>query len=112
DRHARQLRLRAHAQRGHHRAVRPGGGRDTRHNRRVNPNSTAKHPKRLRKTLRPVDSLPKQAGATCCERRGDRLKLLKAILIVAVLATALSFGACAQRKETVTTSAGTTGYAK
>jgi len=35
-------------------------------------------------------------------------------MIVAVLATALSFGACAQHKqETVTTSAaGTTGYAK
>jgi hypothetical protein len=42
-----------------------------------------------------------------------RLKqLLKAIMIVAVLATALSFGACAQKKETVTTSAGTTGYSK
>jgi hypothetical protein len=40
------------------------------------------------------------------------LKLLKAIMIVAVLATALSFGACAQRKEAVTTSAGTTGYSK
>jgi hypothetical protein len=40
------------------------------------------------------------------------LKLIKAIMIVAVLATALSFGACAQKKETVTTSAGTTGYHK
>jgi hypothetical protein len=41
------------------------------------------------------------------------LKFVKAILVVAVLATALSFGACAQHKETaVTTSAGTTGYAK
>jgi len=40
------------------------------------------------------------------------MKFVKAIMIVAVLATALSFGACAQRKETVTTSAGTTGYAK
>jgi len=40
------------------------------------------------------------------------LKLLRAIMIVAVLATALSFGACAQHKETVTTGAGTTGYAK
>jgi hypothetical protein len=40
------------------------------------------------------------------------LKLLRAILIVAVLATALSFGACSQKKETVTTSAGTTGYSK
>jgi hypothetical protein len=34
-------------------------------------------------------------------------------MIVAILATALSFGACAQHKEAaVTTSAGTTGYAK
>jgi len=40
------------------------------------------------------------------------LKLLKTIMVVAILATALSFGACAQHKETVTTSAGTTGYAK
>jgi len=40
------------------------------------------------------------------------LKLLRAIVIVAILATALSFGACAQHKETVTTGAGTTGYAK
>ncbi len=40
------------------------------------------------------------------------MKFIKAILVVAVLATALSFGACAQRKETVTTSAGTTGYSK
>jgi hypothetical protein len=52
-------------------------------------------------------------GAACDERRRDRLKLLRAIMIVAILATALSFGACAQHKEaTVTTSAGTTGYAK
>jgi len=40
------------------------------------------------------------------------LKLLRLIMIVAVLATALSFGACAQHKETVTTGAGTTGYHK
>ena len=40
------------------------------------------------------------------------MKFIKAIMIVAVLATALSFGACAQHKETVTTGAGTTGYAK
>jgi hypothetical protein len=34
-------------------------------------------------------------------------------MIVVILATALSFGACAQHKEAVTTSsAGTTGYAK
>jgi len=41
------------------------------------------------------------------------LKLLQAIMIVVILAATLSFGACAQHKEaTVTTSAGTTGYAK
>jgi hypothetical protein len=52
-------------------------------------------------------------SATCDERRRDRLKLLRAIMIMAILATALSFGACAQHKEAaVTTSAGTTGYAK
>jgi hypothetical protein len=40
------------------------------------------------------------------------MKFLRAIVIVAILAAALSFGACAQHKETVTTTAGTTGYAK
>jgi hypothetical protein len=40
------------------------------------------------------------------------LKFLKAIMIVAILASALSLGACAQKKEEVTTSAGTTGYGK
>ncbi|PYL60306.1 MAG: hypothetical protein DMF31_04875 [Verrucomicrobia bacterium] len=54
----------------------------------------------------------KRVTAACGERRRETLKFLKAIMIVAVLATALSFGACSQRKETVTTSAGTTGYAK
>jgi hypothetical protein len=39
------------------------------------------------------------------------LKFLKAIMIVAVLAGALSLGACAQHKET-TTGAATTGYSK
>jgi hypothetical protein len=32
-----------------------------------------------------------------------KLKILKAIMIVAVAASALSLGACAQKKETVTT---------
>jgi ABC-type oligopeptide transport system substrate-binding subunit len=36
------------------------------------------------------------------------MKLLKAIMIVAVAASALSLGACAQKKETMSTSAGTT----
>jgi hypothetical protein len=55
---------------------------------------------------------PRRVPAACGERRRYRLKIIRAIMIVAILATALSFGACAQRKETVTTSAGTTGYAK
>jgi hypothetical protein len=73
-------------------------------------NRLVMHPKETRETLFPCD--PKRASAACDERRRDRLKLLRAIMIVAVLATALSFGACAQHKETVTTGAGTTGYAK
>jgi len=41
------------------------------------------------------------------------LKFVKVIMIVAVLAGALSLGACAQKKETTTaTTAGTTGYSK
>src|ERR1700746_1511157 len=57
------------------------------------------HPKKSRKTLLPCSSLPKQTGATCCERRRDRLKLLKRIMVVAFLVTALGLGACAQHKE-------------
>jgi hypothetical protein len=37
------------------------------------------------------------------------LKLLKAIMIVAVLAGALSLGACAQKKEAPMTTTATTG---
>jgi hypothetical protein len=55
--------------------------------------------KTLRKALLPLGSLPKQTGATCDERRRDGLKFLKMIMIVAVLVTALGFGACAQHKE-------------
>jgi hypothetical protein len=51
-------------------------------------------------------------AATCWERRRGRVKFLKAIMIMALLVTALGLGACAQKKETVTTGAGTTGYAK
>jgi len=43
------------------------------------------------------------------------LKFLKAIMIVAVLASALGLGACAQKKETAatsTTASSTHGYAK
>jgi len=40
------------------------------------------------------------------------LKFVKVMMIVALLATALGLGACAQHKEAVTTGAATTGYAK
>jgi len=43
------------------------------------------------------------------------LKLIKAIMIVAVVASALSLGACAQKKESAsmsTTASSTHGYSK
>ena len=40
------------------------------------------------------------------------MKFLKAMMIVAVLVTALGLGACTKKEETVSTTAGTTGYAK
>ncbi len=41
------------------------------------------------------------------------MKLFKAILIVAIAASALSLGACAQKKEAMSTSAGTSStYSK
>jgi len=40
------------------------------------------------------------------------VKFVKLMMVVALLVTALGLGACAQHKETVTTGAGTTGYAK
>ena len=41
------------------------------------------------------------------------MKFLKVFMIAALLATALGLGACAQQnKAAVTTTAGTTGYAK
>jgi uncharacterized lipoprotein YehR (DUF1307 family) len=40
------------------------------------------------------------------------MKFLKTIMIVAVMVTALGLGACAKKEETMTTTAGTTGYAK
>ena len=40
------------------------------------------------------------------------MKFVKLMMVVALLVTALGLGACAQHKETVTTGAGTTGYAK
>jgi len=56
--------------------------------------------------------LPKQAEQLA-EKGGEiELKFLKAIMILAVLASALSLGACAQRKEEVITTPGKTSYAK
>ena len=69
------------------------------------------HPKNLTKTLLSVCD-PTRAVQLATKGGDIDLKLIKAIMIVAILATALSFGACAQKKETVTTSAGTTGYHK
>jgi hypothetical protein len=40
------------------------------------------------------------------------VKFVKIMMVVTLLVTALGLGACAQHKETVTTGAGTTGYAK
>jgi len=40
------------------------------------------------------------------------MKFLKAIMFVAILITALGLGSCAKKEETVTTTAGTTGYSK
>jgi preprotein translocase subunit SecG len=45
----------------------------------------------------------------------NRMRVLKAIMIVAVLASALTLGACSQRKEsttTATTAASTRTYSK
>ena len=56
-----------------------------------------------------------KAAATCEERGGYKLKFLKAIMFVAVLASALSLGACAHKNETTsasTTASSTRGYSK
>jgi len=53
-----------------------------------------------------------EISATCWERRRERVRFFKMIMIVAVLVTALELGACAKKQETMTTSAGTTGYSK
>src|SRR5262245_3159560 len=55
--------------------------------------------KNFRKPFLLHGCMHKQTGATCDERRRDGLKLLKMIMIVAVLFTALGLGACAQHKE-------------
>ena len=38
----------------------------------------------------------------------NSMKILKAVMILAIAASALSLGACAQKKEVTTTSAGST----
>ena len=43
-----------------------------------------------------------EISATCWERRRERVRFFKMIMIVAVLVTALGLGACAQHKEVVT----------
>ncbi|PYK37894.1 MAG: hypothetical protein DME60_11925 [Verrucomicrobia bacterium] len=70
------------------------------------------HPKKLRKALLPCSSLPKQAEQHAAKGGEYRLKFLKAIMIVAILASALSLGACAQKKQEVTTTPGKTSYGK
>jgi hypothetical protein len=58
--------------------------------------------------------LPKQTEQLAKKGGEIELKLLKAIMIMAILAGALSLGACAHKhEEATTTSAGTTtGYSK
>jgi hypothetical protein len=71
-------------------------------------------PEKPRKALLQWSSLPKETVQPAGKGGEIELKFLKAIMILAVLAGALSLGACAQHKEssTMTSSAGTTGYAK
>jgi hypothetical protein len=70
--------------------------------------------KKSRKALRPLVSLPKRRQQPAGKGGEIELKFLKAIMIVAVLATALSLGACAQKKETMATgtTSSTHGYSK
>jgi hypothetical protein len=71
-------------------------------------------PEKARKALLQWSSLPKETVQPAAKGGEIELKFLKAIMILAVLAGALSLGACAQKKEqsTMTSSAGTTGYSK
>jgi hypothetical protein len=51
-------------------------------------------------------------AATCWERRRNiKVKIFKAVMIVAIAASALSLGACAQRKEPAATTS-TSTYSK
>jgi hypothetical protein len=87
-----EQRMRANAQYGRHRVI--------------------TQPKKLRKALLPCSSLPKQAEQHAAKGGEIELKFLKAIMIMAILASALSLGACAQRKEEVVTTPGKTSYGK
>jgi len=52
-------------------------------------------------------------AATCWERRRNiKVKIFKAIMIVAIAASALSLGACAQKKESAAMTTSTHGYSK
>jgi hypothetical protein len=67
----------------------------------------------VRKALLPPLSPPKKQQQPAGRGGEIELKFLKAIMIMAVLVSALSLGACAQKKETMSTStAATRGYAK
>ncbi|PYJ81554.1 MAG: hypothetical protein DMF35_05045 [Verrucomicrobia bacterium] len=70
--------------------------------------------KTFKKALLQWCSMPRRTGATQPKGGENRLKFIKAIMIMAVLAGALSLGACAQHKEaaTTTTTGATHGYAK
>jgi hypothetical protein len=66
----------------------------------------------VRKALLQPVSPPKEQQQPAGKGGEIKLKFIKAIMIMAVLAGALSLGACAQHKETTTTGAATTGYSK
>jgi len=69
----------------------------------------------VRKALLPPVSPPKKQQQQPAGKGGEiELKFLKAIMIVAVLASALGLGACAHKQETMSTgtTASTRGYSK
>lgn len=72
-----------------------------------------------RKALRPHGHLPKtDRSYQLGKEANNKLNILKAIMIVAVVASALTLGACAQKHHsdtgahTSTTSSHSTGYSK
>jgi len=69
----------------------------------------------VRKALLPPVSPPKKQQQQPAGKGGEiELKFLKAIMIVAILASALGLGACAHKQETMSTgtTASTRGYSK